>query len=541
MRKPIYLVLILLAILSIALEGCSRSSSRNVIPASEGGNGGGNSGGNNGGDPGDPPGDPPEDPVPPDIWIAADGVEITDPNSGNDGIAEPGEEVEFRITITNLGESDGMIDIVDLKIDPANGLSILTRRLDGIDVPDFNGILVPGEGAVVADGTALVDPSIEVPIEIILGPPELAASTPPTDPETVIDPEQILGTGSIQVTEEGGPPPPPPEEEILHVRKPGSVLIYPFYRVEESIPDKAVSKDTMITVTNVNPDMKLDQYGLPGGTIDVRFVFQDVHDNCLPFDCWKRLTPYDTFSVMLSDYIPFHGLSEGWFFLHAVDTETGESLDFDYLIGHAMYFDSEAMVYFSYNPLAYQGVPGHGLPTDLDLDGYSDLNGLEYQQVGDNQMYARFIGTYTNAVDAFKTDLLLVNLTGGIFFQSTLKFLIFNDNEQAWSAFYDFWCWEVVPLDAFGEVFTNEWLLNSNHDPDECLDLFGNPEMETGWFKMDGAFAWSPSKSVEDPAFVSLLLEWYNGRLLVTPPFDNGKQQDNATLWSVSVHGDNED
>jgi hypothetical protein len=541
MRQSICLILILLAVISIAVTGCNRSSSSNFVAAS----GGGNGGGNNGGDPGDPPGGPPgggdpEDPVPPDIWIAADGVEILDPNSGNDGIAEPGEEVEFSITITNLGEEDGMVDIIDLNLDPSNSLIILTRQLDGIDVSDFNQITVPGEGAIVAGGTAQVDPSITTPAKVTLGPPELVASDPPTDPETVIDPKQIQGSGSINVTEGGGPPPPPPEE-IHHARQPGSVLIYPFYRVEETVPDTAVSRDTLITVTNVNPDMELGPNGLPNGTIDIRFVYQDIHDDCLPFDQWERLTPYDTFSVMLSDYIPFHGLSEGWLYIHAVDPKTGESLDFDFLIGHAVYFDSDAMVFFSYNPLVYQAIPGHGLPTDLDLDENIDLNGFEYQAVGDNQMYARFIGTYTNAVDAMKTDLLLVNLTGGAFFQSSLKFLVFNDNEQAWSTSYDFWCWEVVPLDAFGELFTNEWLLNSNHDTDESLELFGNPEMETGWFRMDGDFAWSQAKSIDDPAFVSLLLEWYNGRLLASPPFDNGKQQDNATLWSVSVHGDNED
>ncbi|MBU0756029.1 MAG: hypothetical protein KJ645_12875 [Planctomycetes bacterium] len=553
MRKKIHLLLLILAVLSCAMGGCRRQHSHSADLAATGGPPGGEDPGGNdpggedpgGSDPGgnEPPGVNPDDPTAASIWIYEDEVELTDPNSGQDGIALPGEIIHFSIIVRNTGESLGRVDLTDLNIFPDHGLTILTRRLDGSSIPDFNQIEIPGGSFITLTGTAQVSTGLTPPLLVTFGPPEVIPSSPPTDPETVIDPEQILGSGaiSIEADEPPPPPPPPPDDEIHHTRQPGSLLLFPFYRVEESTGNNGILKDTLITVTNMNAKTGLNAHGLPKGTIDVRFVYLSTED-CLPFDRWERLTPYDTFSVMVSNHIPWHGSSEGWLYIHAVDTETGESLDFDHLIGKASYFDSENLQWASYNPLSFQGVPGEGLPTDLDLDGNCDLNGLEYTCLGDNQMFPRFIATFDEGSGpSFRTDLVLVNLSGGVWFNTSLKFLVFNDNEQAWSATHDFWCWEVTPLEEFGYLFTNEFLQGSNHDWNEDLTLFGKPDVETGWFKMDGDLSWSGGKSIEDPAFVSLLMEWYNGRLMITPPFDNGIQQDNATLWNVSVHGDNED
>jgi len=58
---------------------------------------------------------------------------------------------------------------------------------------------------------------------------------------------------------------------------------------------------------------------------------------------------------------------------------------------------------------------------------------------------------------------------------------------------------------------------------------------------MDGVEAWNNVKVIKDPAFVCLLLEWYNNRLVISSPFENGQKQSNGTLWPLTWVGDNED
>ena len=90
-------------------------------------------------------------------------------------------------------------------------------------------------------------------------------------------------------------------------------------------------------------------------------------------------------------------------------------------------------------------------------------------------------------------------------------------------------------------MFLNDYLLGTNHDPGEQLNILGNPNVETGWFKAEGSYAWNVFKSIEDPALMCLMFEWYNDRIQITPPFDNGKKRNNATIWPIDPSGDNED
>jgi hypothetical protein len=471
------------------------------------------------------------------ISILKDDLILTDPYSGNDGIVFPGEVVFFELRIRNSGKSNGRVDITDVNISPQTSFQVTTLKVNGLPEPDFNDIPVTAGGVTLVTGTAMISPGIQTPVTLTVGPPVVVASTPPTDPETFIDPDQILGKASLQVQADGGSG-SQGSEGVAHVRRPASVLLFPFYRVSGA--PEGVIEDTIITVTNTNSDLTLNSSDLPMGTVDVKYYYIDSN-GCQPFDRVERLTPNDTFSVMVSHHLPYPGTSEGWLYVVAQDPTTHQPVDFDYLIGHSTFFDANQASWFQINPIAFRGIPGDGLPTDVDQDGNADLNGIEYEMMADNQMFPRFIGRFDVPNPGHVSALLFINLTGGALFQSSTKFLIFNDNEQIWSSTHTFTCWERVALEDISGAFKNEFLLSSNHDPKESLNILGKPDVETGWFKVDGDAAWTGAKSIDEPALLCVLFEWYNNRLLVQPAFDNGVKQNNATLWPTSPMGDNED
>jgi hypothetical protein len=158
-------------------------------------------------------------------------------------------------------------------------------------------------------------------------------------------------------------------------------------------------------------------------------------------------------------------------------------------------------------------------------------------------MFPRFIGTLPEGggKEGYSASLVLLNLSGGALFDSQVDLLVYNDNEQAWSTMHVYHCWEFIPLADIEKLFNNSWLLGSNHDPDEELGILGHDHVETGWFEVDGNSAWSPVKIINDPAFMCFMVEFYGNRVVFSKPFDNGDKQNNATLWSLSALGDNED
>lgn len=477
---------------------------------------------------------------PPRITMHPGDLELMDPHSLYDGKAAPGEEVSFVLTIRNEGTHIGSVDVIGLNILPAGGLEILSRSVNGDPVSAFAGVEIPGGDTALLSGTARVNPNIQVPAKVVMGPPDIVPGSPPTDPETLVDPEDIQGSDTLTIGEEGEPP-PIISEGTFHTRRPGSMLIFPFYRVFAEQAGEDPVKDTLITITNTNPDTTPLPSGLPAGTVDVTLTYIDGID-CKPFERKERLTPNDTFSVMVGLHIPYQTSSEGWIYATARDPESGVPIDFDHLIGFAAYFDALDTVWFEVNPLSFRAVPGAGLPTDLDGDGHLDLNGTEYEMAADEQLFPRFLGRFASpGKGGYRAELLLLNLTGGAQFDCSARFLLFNDNEQIWSTFFSFKCWDIVPLEDISNIFTNDFLKNTGHDPSEELSLFGGDDVETGWFRIDGDVAWNYDKAIDDPVLVCLLLEWNDDRLVAASPFGTGEKQNNATLWPQGPLGDNED
>jgi hypothetical protein len=308
---------------------------------------------------------------------------------------------------------------------------------------------------------------------------------------------------------------------------------------------------TLVTVTNANDDDTIEGgNGLQAGTIDVEFVYRgrvancyngDGHTDemtnsgclieCTEFNRTRRLTPNDTLSVITRVDNP--EAVQGYLYVFAKRVNTNVPVKFDHLIGNSLVIDGLLVFEHAVNPIAYKAGEGlsEGDETDLDGDGLRDLNGDEYETTTDQLLVPRFFGQ--NIV--FQSDLVLINLTGGVEFDATVFFLVYNDNEEVFSAEHRFRCWERIPLLHISQVFDNNFLLHATNDnPQEIL---GAPGIATGWIRMDGKIATSQSAAILDPAIEALLIERVRFHQSATLPWTLG-EQDNGDLLADGPFGD---
>jgi hypothetical protein len=285
----------------------------------------------------------------------------------------------------------------------------------------------------------------------------------------------------------------------------GSLLLYPVF-------DNNRGGIYTITVTNTNSDTNpLPQGQLLAGTVDVEFVY--IHGaDCLEFNRTRRLTPNDTLTVTTLFDNP--NQSAGYVYVFAKSPTTGQAIRFDWLAGDSFHVapalvggvDIPPVVFKAGNAAPEGGGGGSG--TDVDNDGVRDLNGTEYERVSDELIVPRFIADIGGPS---RPLLVLIGLTGQSF-TTIVNFLIYNDNEEVFSAQYSFDCWDRVPLYEISGAFRDSFLKSTNHNPNEYVNFIGDPtllglQLETGWFRMDGAVASSSAATVVDPAFLAARIE----------------------------------
>ncbi|MFT7542845.1 MAG: hypothetical protein ACI9K5_003827 [Gammaproteobacteria bacterium] len=284
-----------------------------------------------------------------------------------------------------------------------------------------------------------------------------------------------------------------------HRRQAGSLLVYPEF-------NNAAGSVTVLSLTNTDKD---------AGPLTVEFVYIDG-DDCSEFNRTEILTPNDTLTLDTRAHNPGH--ERGFVYVFAKDAETGEPLVANSLLGNVLVLSAEGGnrgsrdgevggVEYTLNPLIFRGI-GDGVITDLDGDGLRDLDGIEYEMAPAEILIPRFIGQSDIATSAeagigFRSEMILLSLSGGSRFDTTLDFLIYNDNEQAFSAEHTFHCWEKTPLLEISQAFGQSFLAGTAQDPSE---LFGANAVETGWIKIDGAVANSTTTSIADPAFLAVLI-----------------------------------
>jgi hypothetical protein len=312
-------------------------------------------------------------------------------------------------------------------------------------------------------------------------------------------------------------------------RNPGSLLLYPEF-------DNRAGTVTVLTVTNTNDDIS-PAAGNPlaqAGTVRVEFKYIGKYDNdyneinCEEFNREAVLTPNDTLTLITNAHNPQH--EQGYVYVFAKDM-SGASTVHNYLIGNILTVDGFSSFEYSVNPIAFDGVGDEGSATDVDGDGHHDLDGVEYSEAADEILIPRFLGQG----GYYQSELILVALSGGSAFSTTLDFLIYNDNEEVFSSEYTFDCWDQVHLLEISGIFDNEFLASfTNQNPAEVL---GAPEVESGWMRIDGGIANSTVQSINDPAFAAVLVERISDKGASDLPFENGSQ-DNGDLLPRSIHGD---
>lgn len=302
--------------------------------------------------------------------------------------------------------------------------------------------------------------------------------------------------------------------------RPGSLLLFPSF-------DSSPGSSTVLTVTNTNDDVVT-------GTVLVEFIYIE-EKTCLEYNRTALLTANDTLTVLAAVHNPDQ--EQGYVYVFAKSPQTGAAISWDYLIGNMIDIDAFVLFDWSLNPVSFQGQTEVGTPTDLDSDGIRDLDGVEYSQAPDEILIPRFIGQGF----PFTSELILVNLTGGARFTTVIDFLVYNDNEQVFSAQHSFDCWEMVRLTDISNVFSRDFLLSTFQNPLEVQGAAGY--LETGWMRIDGNIASSRAADIEDPAVLAVLVEQI---FAVTTfgsadlPFFNG-EQDNGSLLPLSIFGDNGD
>ncbi|MFT7485406.1 MAG: hypothetical protein ACI9F9_001256 [Candidatus Paceibacteria bacterium] len=250
--------------------------------------------------------------------------------------------------------------------------------------------------------------------------------------------------------------------------------------------------------------------------------------DCAEFNRTEHLTPGDTLTLFTDHHNP--NLSQGFAFVFAKNS-SGEAIAFNHLVGNLMATNAFEASDYSMNAVAYTSPLNEGELTDLDTDGVRDLNGAEYQQTAAEILIPRFIGQ-GNGVESY---LIVIALSGGTAFETTLDFLAYNDNEEVFSTEFSFHCWDRVALRDISALFSNEFLaMGTGHDPLESLG-----DWEAGWMRINGAVATSSTYSIADPAFYAVQVESLLGSNAADLPFELCSQS--GHLLPRTLDGDNEE
>lgn len=306
-------------------------------------------------------------------------------------------------------------------------------------------------------------------------------------------------------------------------RNPGSLLIYPEF-------DNRTTNVTLLTVTNTNETTPVTVEFIYRGKYDNAEPANDI--NCLETNFTRTLTQNDTYTVITNFQNP--DMEQGFVYVFAKDF-TNSKISFNYLIGHVLTLDGMFGFEYSINPIVFKALGGVGADTDLDGDGLLDLDGCEYEKAPAEILIPRFLGQNYGGIFS---ELILLGLTGGRAFDTTLDFLIYNDNEVVFSREYTFRCWDRVPLNAISGVFDNYYLQTfTNDDPDE---IQGADHLESGWIWIRGAIAQSVNTSVNSPAIYAVLIERINNKGASDLPFERG-ENGKGSLFSSSIFGDSID
>lgn len=295
-------------------------------------------------------------------------------------------------------------------------------------------------------------------------------------------------------------------------RNPASLLLFPHYNTNIAAGNIAV-----ITITNTCPD-----------EVYVRLVWVDGI-NCSPEDQWLTLTGYDTITFIDSAVNPQP--EQGFLYAYVVESVGSvNEVDMDCLIGQEMVFNPifPTVAVFAINAVGFQAL-------NLTADGKLHLDGVEYTQAPSTVYFPRFFGQGGPA--GFTSFVILINLTGGQFYDAQANVLVYNDFEVSWSTTVPFDCYDFVPLNFVSAATNEAWLDASVNDLTEML---GFPVQETGWVDITGDFAFFFTNVIQPASLYAVLIETQGGGIfggadlpwsVEDPAYVNGM------LWSTNPNG----
>ncbi len=323
------------------------------------------------------------------------------------------------------------------------------------------------------------------------------------------------------------------ERPSPHYRRPGSLLLFPEF-------DNRMGNVSVVTVTNT------DCTGAAGGqNVDVEFIYID-EDGCAEYNKTETLTPCDTLTFLTNFHNPNH--EQGYVYAFAKNQD-GDPIVWNHLIGSLLVISGFQAFDYGLNPVVFQGMGDQGTLTDIDMDGNRDLDGAEYEPAPDTILIPRFLGQdpppAKGQVAGFRSQLILIALTGGRQFDTQVCFLFWNDNEEQFSAQHTFSCWEKPYLDEITFAFRNTYLKTTDHDLDEII---GADHRESGWICLQGCLATSAQESIMDPSIYAVLVERVGSFGVADLPFECGIRMNGALLPDhifgdgdpTPVNGDNQ-
>ncbi|MEQ8768332.1 MAG: hypothetical protein RL885_30795 [Planctomycetota bacterium] len=268
-------------------------------------------------------------------------------------------------------------------------------------------------------------------------------------------------------------------------RHPGSLLIYPIF-------DSGPEAGTIVSVANVSQDI----------SIDAHFIYIDADDNWREFNRFEELTPRDEFTIRASTHVA--GAKRGFLYVIAetFDADRRDPDSLNYLIGDEIVVDSIGNFLYALDAIPFCAKA----PFNSNFDDVLDFDNEEYFKVSDKMYVSSFLGNTDGDGADLTTTLIFVALVGSSDYETRLDLLPYNNNEDEFSASWNFRCWDAVSLLTIDGFFLDSFL--------KGLPTYDNRDIgipwTSGWIEIDGDEAVDVvgnEPKVEDPPFVGAVVQ----------------------------------
>jgi hypothetical protein len=297
-----------------------------------------------------------------------------------------------------------------------------------------------------------------------------------------------------------------------------------------------------------------------GNTQNTRVEFVFVNGaSCERIHKTVILTPCDQLSI---DASTLFGVTSGSGYVYAFAKSAttnaanpgGIPIVWNHLIGETLRVDGPSGLSYALNPVAFRAYgTAEGAFNDDDNDGIRDFNATdetgvpsppanwEYDPIPDAILIPRFVG---QGEEGTASGLVLLGLSGGQKFSTTVRIQRWNDSEDLVANDYTFSCWTKQPLSSVAKSTTQSMLVMPTDDAQEIVGwpqpVSGTPRLSAGWLRIDGVSATSsvvPNEVIQNPAIYAVLIEVRDGRVVADLPYEECSQV-NGSLLPVDPLGD---